>query len=132
MSGKINLGSLFWKFAIPVILLFIVAIVVLGFYLPSQIQNRAVEGATNAAQQTATQFKVLRKYYVQNILKKVKAGSNMKPAINHKDDPNAFPLPATMIHDLSELLKNEGTTVNLYSAYPFPNQIGRASCRERV
>ncbi len=125
MSGKINLGSLFWKFAIPVILLFIVAIVVLGFYLPSQIQNRAVEGATNAAQQTATQFKVLRKYYVQNILKKVKAGSNMKPAINHKDDPNAFPLPATMIHDLSELLKNEGTTVNLYSAYPFPNRKSR-------
>lgn len=49
----------------------------------------------------------------------------MKPAINHKDDPNAFPLPATMIHDLSALLKNEGTTVNLYSAYPFPNRKSR-------
>ncbi|MCK5640225.1 MAG: DUF3365 domain-containing protein, partial [Gammaproteobacteria bacterium] len=67
----------------------------------------------------------LRKYYVQNVLNKVKAGSDMRPAINHKDNPNAFPLPATMIHDLSALLKNEGTTVNLYSAYPFPNRKSR-------
>jgi len=125
MFGKINLGSVFWKLAIPVVLLFAITIVALGFYIPSQIQKRAVEGATSASKQTAKQFKVLRKYYVQNILKKVKAGSKMRPSINHKNDPNAFPLPATMIHDLSALLKNEGTTVNLYSAYPFPNRKSR-------
>lgn len=125
MLGKIDSGSLFWKLAIPVILLFTAAIIALAFYIPNQIENRAVEGATSASKQTANQFKVLRKYYVQNILNKVKAGSDMKPAINHKDDPNAFPLPATMIHDLSGLLKNEGTTVNLYSAYPFPNRKSR-------
>jgi methyl-accepting chemotaxis protein len=125
MLGNINMGSLFWKLAIPVIALFTLTIIGLGFYIPTEIKERAVEGATSASKQTATQFKVLRKYYVQNILKKVKAGSNMKPAINHKGDPNAFPLPATMIHDLSDLLKNEGTTVNLYSAYPFPNRKSR-------
>lgn len=125
MSTHINLGSLFWKLAIPVIALFTITIMALGFYIPDQIQKRAVEGATSASKQTAKQFKVLRKYYVQNILKKVKAGSDMTPAINHKDNPKAFPLPATMIHDLSELLKNEGTTVNLYSAYPFPNRKSR-------
>lgn len=125
MFGNINFGSLFWKLTIPVIALFTAAIIALSFYIPNQIQNRAVEGATAASKQTAKQFKVLRKYYVQNILKKVTAGSDMKPAINHKNDPNAFPLPATMIHDLSELLKNEGTTVNLYSAYPFPNRKSR-------
>ncbi len=125
MSGMINFGSVFWKFSIPIILLFTIMIVALGFYIPTQIHNRVVEGATSASQQTAKQFKVLRKYYVQNILKKVKAGSKMKPSINHKNDPNAFPLPATMIHDLSELLKNEGTKVNLYSAYPFPNRKSR-------
>lgn len=124
MSG-INLGSLFWKLTTPIIGLFTVTIVALSFYIPDQIQLRAVEGATSAAKQTATQFKVLRKYYVQNIVKKVNAGSNMRPAINHKNDPNAFPLPATMIHDLSALLKNEGTTVNLFSAYPFPNRKSR-------
>ncbi len=125
MFAKIDFSSLFWKLVLPVIILFTTAIIALGFYIPHQIENRAVEGATSASEQTAKQFKVLRKYYVQNILNKVKAGSNMKPAINHKDDPNAFPLPATMIHDLSALLKNEGTKVNLYSAYPFPNRKSR-------
>ncbi|VAW76512.1 Methyl-accepting chemotaxis sensor/transducer protein [hydrothermal vent metagenome] len=125
MSVYFNPGSLFWKLAIPVIALFTVTIIALGFYIPDQIELRAVEGATSASRQTAKQFKVLRKYYVQNVLKKVKAGSDMKPAINHKDDPKAFPLPATMIHDLSALLKDEGTTVNLYSAYPFPNRKSR-------
>lgn len=125
MLGNINFGSLLWKLTIPVIVLFAITMVALSFYIPNQIKNRAVEGATFASKQTATQFKVLRKYYVQNILKKVKAGSNMKPAINHKDDPNAFPLPATMIHDLSALLTNEGIAVNLYSAYPFPNRQSR-------
>ncbi|VAW82195.1 hypothetical protein MNBD_GAMMA14-1212 [hydrothermal vent metagenome] len=125
MFGTMNFGSLFWKLAIPVIALFTVTIVALSFYIPDQIQDRAIEGATSASKQTAKQFKVLRKYYVQNVLKKVKAGSDMKPAINHKDDPKAFPLPATMIQDLSALLKNEGTTINLYSAYPFPNRESR-------
>ncbi|HHI94525.1 MAG TPA: methyl-accepting chemotaxis protein [Gammaproteobacteria bacterium] len=125
MFKNINFGSLFWKLAIPVILLFGITIVALGFYIPGQIEARAVEGATASAKQTATQFKVLRKYYVQNILKKVKAGSSMTPAIDHKNNPNAFPLPATMIHDLGALLKNEGTTVSLYSAYPFPNRQSR-------
>jgi len=116
MLGKFNLGSLIWKRAGPVIVLFTATIIGLSFYIPSQIQNRAVEGATSAAKDTEKQFKVLRKYYVQKIMKKVKAGSDMKPAIKHKDNPKAFPLQATMIHDLSALLKNEGTTVNLYSA----------------
>ena len=125
MFRSISLGSLFWKLVIPVITLFAITIAALSFYIPQQIGNRAVEGATSSAKSTAKQFKVLRKYYVLNILNKVKAGSTMKPAINHKDNPNAFPLPATMIHDLSALLKNEGTTVNLYSAYPFPNRKSR-------
>ena len=125
MLEKFNLSGLFWKLALPVITLFTVSIVLLSFYIPGQMQNRVVEGAISASQETAKQFKILRKYYVQNILKKVKAGSDMHPAINHKNDPKAFPLPATMIHDLSELLKNEGTTVNLYSAYPFPNRQSR-------
>ena len=125
MFATINFSSLFWKLVLPVIILFTAAIIALGFYIPHQIESRAVEGATSASEQTAKQFKVLRKYYVQNILNKVKAGSDMKPAINHKGNPNAFPLPATMIHDLSTLLKNEGTKVNLYSAYPFPNRKSR-------
>ncbi|WDE02814.1 methyl-accepting chemotaxis protein [Thalassomonas viridans] len=122
---SINFSGLFWKLAIPVVSLFVITILLLSFYIPKEIQQRAVEGATVASQQTANQFKTLRKYYVENVVAKVKAGSDMKPGIDHKADANTFPLPATMIHDLSGLLKNEGTTVNLYSAYPFPNRKSR-------
>jgi methyl-accepting chemotaxis protein len=122
---KLNLGSLFWKLVLPIIVLFIIVIIGLSFYIPSEITKRTIEYATVSSKQTAKQFKVLRKYYVQNILKKIVAGSKMKPAIDHTNNPNAFPLPATMIHDLSTLLKNEGITVNLYSAYPFPNRKSR-------
>lgn len=125
MLKNLNFNGLFSKLVLPVVALFTITIIVLGLYIPGQIEKRAVEGATAASEQTAKQFKVLRKYYVQNILKKVKAGSDMRPQIDHKNDPKAFPLPATMIHDLSALLKNEGTTVNLYSAYSFPNRQSR-------
>ena len=87
-KGKINFGSLFWKLILPIIVLFSLTIIALGFYIPSQINDRAIEAATSASKQTAKQFKVLRKYYVQNILNKVTAGSDMRPAINHKDNPD--------------------------------------------
>ncbi len=125
ISKTVGIHSLFWKLALPIIAFFTLAIVALSFYIPKQINQQAIEGATTGSAHTAQQFKVLRKYYVQNIVKKVIAGSNMKPAINHKGNPNTFPLPATMIHDLSTLLKNAGTTVNLYSAFPFPNRKAR-------
>ncbi|HFE39559.1 MAG TPA: methyl-accepting chemotaxis protein [Gammaproteobacteria bacterium] len=125
MLKNLNPHSLFWKLALPVVIFFAVIILALSFYISSEIEHRAVEGAKTAANQTATQFKKLRKYYVNNIIKKVKSASSIKPAINHKNNPNSIPLPATMIHDLSEELKNEGTTVSLYSAYPFPNRQSR-------
>ncbi len=125
MFNQFNPHSLFWKLSFPVVTIFVITIAALSIYIPNEIEYRAVEGAKIAAGQTAKQYKQLRKYYVGNILKKVKAGSNMKGAINHKDNPNAIPLPATMIHDLSAELKNEGTTINLYSAYPFPNRKSR-------
>lgn len=121
----LNSNSLFWKLVIPVIVLFVLTIIGLFFYIPSELQDRAIEGARASSENTAKQYKTLRKYYVQNVVKKVKAGSDLKPTINHKDNPKAFPLPATMIHDLSALLKNEGTSINLYSAYPFPNRKSR-------
>lgn len=118
-------NNLFFKLAVPVVSLFVLSIVILFLFIPSKLANRVTEGATLSAQQTAIQYKTLRKYYVQNVVAKVKAGSSMVASINHASQANAFPLPATMIHDLSTMLKNEGTTINLYSAFPFPNRSSR-------
>jgi len=114
--------SLLWKMSVPVLAVFGVGIVVLTFYVPSAIDTRMTESVESASQQTANQFKALRAYYVKNVVKKVISGSSMRPKISHKNDPQAIPLPATMIHDLSEALKNEGTQVSLYSGFPFPNR----------
>ncbi len=125
MLNHLKLTGLYWKLVAPISAILALSIIALTLYIPGQIKQQSIVGATESAQQTAMQFKVLRKYYVQNIVRKVKAGSDMKPAIDHKNNPSAFPLPATMIHDISALLKDKGTTVKLYSAYPFPNRKSR-------
>lgn len=114
--------SLFWKMSLPILGIFGVGLVVLMIYIPAAINSRMTDSMQFAAQQTATQYKVLRKYYVKNIVKKVIKGSGMRPAIDHQGNDKAIPLPATMIHDLSKLLEKEGTQVRLYSGYPFPNR----------
>lgn len=121
----LKFSSLFWKLALPVMALSFLTIGLLYFYIPAQIQDRIVEGSIQNSEGTALQYKTLRKYYVSNIVSKVKAGSSMVPAIEHESDPNAIPLPATMIHDLSNILKENGISVDLYSAYPFPNRADR-------
>lgn len=121
-----NKNSLLFQLAGPVIAIFLLAIVVLFYYLPIRIENNTVTEAIVSAEKTVQQFKVLRKYYVDNVVGKVLTNSDFKGAINHKDDPKAIPLPATMIHDLSRILKDKGTTILLYSKYPFPNRNSRA------
>ncbi|HEC11759.1 MAG TPA: methyl-accepting chemotaxis protein [Acidiferrobacteraceae bacterium] len=110
------------KIIIPILVIFGLALVFLIYYIPRELDARMIEQAKFSGQQTAIQFKALRKYYVKNIVNKVAKGSDLRPAINHKNNEKAFPLPATLIHDLSKILKNEGTQVLLYSAYPFPNR----------
>lgn len=54
------------------------------------------------------------------MIKKVLANGGVKPSVNHQTEADGIPLPATFIHDMSDILKEGNTTINLYSAYPFP------------
>ncbi len=117
--------SLFLKMALPILFIFSLGIIFLFFYIPEKINQNVIDSSVQEAEKTVNQFKVLRKYYVQNVIKKVTTASNIKPSIEHKNNPSAIPLPATMIHDLSGLLAQKGINVNLYSAYPFPNRSSR-------
>ncbi len=125
MPSFIKPKGIFGKLALPIVLLFTASIIILSLYIPNQLSRLAVSAAALASEQTAKQYKILRKYYVSNVVKKITASTAMKPSIHHEGNPDAFPLPATMIHDLSKLLKGEGTTIDLYSAYPFPNRKNR-------
>lgn len=118
-------SRLVYKIIAPMPIAAIIGIILLITFLPSAISNNAIENATDSAIQTASQFKKLRGYYTKNIISKVVADGNLRPHFNHKDDPGAIPLPATVIHELSEQLAQEDTTINLYSAFPFPNRTDR-------
>jgi len=84
-----------------------------------------ISDATRSAELNVQQFKVLRKYYAGNVVKKVKESGHISVGIEHKNDPNMIPLPATMIHDLSKLMAENGTQLKLYSPFPFPNRTNR-------
>jgi len=112
--------SISWKLILPIPIFAVIAVAAVWIVLPPQIEGNVRDDAAQSAVQTAKQFKIIRGYYTKNVIKKVKANGAIKPSFNHKTEPNTVPLPATLIHDLSSLLSKEDTTVNLYSAFPFP------------
>lgn len=114
--------SLAVKFLTPIALVFLTIIVVAYLYVPSRVENFAAEEAKATAVGMVNQYRNLRSYYTQNIVGKVLASSDLKASVNYKHDPNLIPLPATMIHDLSEMMASNGTHLNLYSKFPFPNR----------
>jgi methyl-accepting chemotaxis protein len=117
--------SLAWRMILPIPLVVIIGIAVIWCVVPRVVVNIATDGAVTASQQIATQFKIIRTYYTENIVNKINKEGTFKPSIDHKNDAKAIPLPATMIHDLSALLSKQDTTLNLYSGYPFPNRTDR-------
>ncbi len=118
-------GGISRRLILPIPIALLLAILFIWFIVPSMIADNARIEAVRAGEQIVQQFKTIRAYYTKNIVKKVLADGNVKPAIDHKDDPKAIPLPATFIHDLSALLAKSDTSINLYSQYPFPGRSGR-------
>ncbi|WP_018691494.1 methyl-accepting chemotaxis protein [Algicola sagamiensis] len=112
--------SILWRFFIPILAVSICIIIGLIWYVPNELREAVREQLVSSAVQTTKQFKIIRGYYTKNVIKKAKA-SGMKLHYNHAP-ANHIPLPATMIHEVSELLKNEETQLDLYSGYPFPNR----------
>ena len=117
--------SLAWRLIAPAIVIAVIGILVMLTTVPQMLEESVIKEAISSAEKNVKQFKTLRKYYADNIVKKVHNSSDMKATIDHMNNPSAIPLPATMIHDLSKLMANDGTQLNLYSQYPFPNRSSR-------
>jgi methyl-accepting chemotaxis protein len=117
--------SVVGKLILPIPVALAVGLFTLWMILPDMVRENARDAAIAAAQQTVGQFKTLRAYYTENVVKKATASGALRPSIDHKANPAEIPLPATMIHDLSELLRERDTTISLYSGFPFPNRSDR-------
>jgi methyl-accepting chemotaxis protein len=114
------------RIAVPIVGAFILGLVLLNGYVWRATSKQTLEASVASARATVEQFKTLRGYYTAQVVNKVKTASAMKVSFAH-DAADTIPLPATMVHELSEALgKSEsGVTVKLYSAYPFPNRGSR-------
>jgi methyl-accepting chemotaxis protein len=106
---------------------FLIGISVIIYFLSANAQNEMRSNAIKSAINSVGKFKTLRAYYAKNIVGTVKQNPDMNIGINHKDNPNMIPLPATMIYDLSALFnqKENAERLFLYSDYPFPNRKDR-------
>ncbi|MCG7535204.1 methyl-accepting chemotaxis protein [Pseudoalteromonas sp. OOF1S-7] len=111
------------KFLLPILLLLVLLTLSVTILLPSLSEKAMIESGIVDAQLTAQQFKTLRSYYTRNVISKAKA-FGMQPHYEHSD-PQRLPLPATMIHELSQELESQGTRLSLFSPYPFPNRASR-------
>ncbi|MFO0978315.1 MAG: methyl-accepting chemotaxis protein [Planctomycetaceae bacterium] len=108
----------------------VLQVVLVGaMYLDVQkrLTSSTVSAAVENAESVIEQYTQLRSYYSENVAGKVSKSASLKVTFDHKGKPDAIPLPATMIHDLSELSRNrkEGSELKLYSRFPFPNRSNR-------
>jgi len=121
----VNKNSIQFQLIFPIVILGILFSAAFAWWVPNAVKENVIEQAVMSAQQTTQQYKVLRGYYVKNIVSPTKQQNGMQFGIDHADNPNMLPLPATMILDLSKLLEKDGVYISLYSKYPFSNRKNR-------
>jgi methyl-accepting chemotaxis protein len=117
--------SLAWRLILPVPVIIVVAIVLIWATVPRIVASMAINDAVLANQQAATEFKIIRAYYTENVVNKVVKGGVFKATHDHKTNDLAIPLPATFVHDLSAALRDKDTNISLYSPFPFPDRRDR-------
>jgi len=117
--------SIIWQMLLPIPIVSGLALVAAAILLPPRVSENAVESAVESARQLVDGFRTARTYYSKVVVAKVTSTGAFKATNEYRDKPDAIPLPATMIHDLSDAFKSAGASFKLYSPYPFPNRAGR-------
>jgi methyl-accepting chemotaxis protein len=117
--------SIIWQMLLPIPIVSGVALAAAAILLPPVVSQNAVDSAIESARQLVDGFRTARTYYSKTVVAKVTSGGAFKATNEYRDKPDAIPLPATMIYDLSDAFKAGGASLKLYSPYPFPNRAGR-------
>ncbi|NRA20905.1 MAG: response regulator [Oceanospirillaceae bacterium] len=111
-----------WK---QILALAVIGIIIIVAVVPFIFKEITVKEAALVAQNTAQQYSQLRSYYTKNIVSRLKGNDQVSISSDYKNHQYGIPLPATMIHELSELSNSNGLQIKLYSAYPFPGRADR-------
>lgn len=119
--------SIKMKIFIPVVAGSIFSIIFIAYTVKSINESNMIEQSITSGKNTVDQYKKIRAYYTNKVVVPVKNAGAMKINFDHADKDDTIPLPATMIHDLSEIISanGDGMQLKLYSNYPFPNRASR-------
>ena len=102
-----------------------IGIIIIVSVVPFVFNESTIKEATLVAENTAQQYSLLRSYYTKNIVSKLKGHADISISSDYKNKQYGIPLPATMIHELSEFSQSSGLQIKLYSAFPFPLRANR-------
>lgn len=111
--------------AIAIMALAILGVAFITYYLPHVMRSAAIDTAIQANIETIRQIKEMRGYYTQQIITRAIETKALKPSWNHAGKPDEIPLPATLVKELSEILRKRDTTLALVSPYPWPHRASR-------
>lgn len=112
--------SIRWKLVLPVAIAAILLCVLMNRLIVSSTLEAVERDSVDAAAAMANQVRAMRGYYTKNVVAPAKARGL---AITHEHDPaeGSLPLPATMVHEINELMAVGGDqNVRLFSDAPFP------------
>ena len=106
------------------IMLSALAVVVICALVMFYIKKQNVEQVgVEKAKALADQIVILRTFYTKEVVSRAKKG-NMRVNYDWDQDDTTLPLPATFTNVVGERIKkaNPGTSIRLYSRYPFPHR----------
>ncbi|WP_423274824.1 ATP-binding protein, partial [Arcobacter sp. YIC-464] len=119
------LGPLANPFTGPIFVITIILTISMVFIIPKYTEENNKEQMAQNAQEIIKNLKDTRAYYTKHVISKLKNNENIDINYDYLDKNNTIPLPATLLHDLSEILPQNNIQVKMYSNYPFPNRENR-------
>ncbi|MFQ6030072.1 MAG: methyl-accepting chemotaxis protein, partial [Dehalococcoidia bacterium] len=118
--------SLSWRLFLP-IFVGAVLLTVAGFFLVNSLQRQAVrDQSVKQAESVIAQMLATRSVYTANVVSKIKSeGINASFSPEFKDQEGALPLPATMVHRISDKVNEKGLyRIDLISPWPINPEKG--------
>jgi PAS domain S-box-containing protein len=110
----------------PIVVFSLLILVLSLIYVPQLSIENQKERIEKEATSLIDQLKAFRGYYTNSVIKKVSHVEDLSINFDHKDRNKTIPLPATTIHNLSEIFTKESDMAfKFYSDYPFPNRADR-------
>jgi len=111
----------------PVVVFSLLLLILLFVYMPKiSIANQKIT-IEQEAKSLIAQLKSFRSYYTHNVIDKVVDTQHIAMNFDHEGHNQTIPLPATTLHNLSDILtsKEQERAFKFYSDHPFPNRANR-------